>query len=158
MAKSSLIQKNGATYINVDGKIIPGAAYMTYFSDKNRYGDFAEAGYKLYSVSVFLGDNYVNNNYALECFSPGIFKGCNADFSRFDIDVRRILEVRPDALIFPRINVNPSREWEAEHPEELTLAGPNVRPEGKRASIGSELWLDWVKEHLNLAEVLYLSI
>ena len=148
--RSRVVSRSGATYLEVEGRLIPGAAYMTYFSEKNRYGDFAKAGYKLYSVSVFFGSNYVNNSSALECFSPGIFDGEAADFSRFDLDVRRILEVSPDAMIFPRLNVNPPRGWDEDNPEELTDKGPRSRPEGKRPCLGSDRWADWVKEHLRL--------
>ena len=151
MPTSRVVTKNGAAYLEVNGEIVPGAAYITYFSDNNRYGDFAKAGYKLYSVSVFLGQNYINNRSALECFTPGVFGDGAADFSRFDLDIRRILEVCPDAMIFPRVNVNPSREWERMHPEELTEAGPSTRhPDGKRACIGSDMWLEWVREHIRL--------
>lgn len=151
MPTSRIVKRNGAAYLEVNGNLISGAAYMTYFSDNNCYSDFADAGYKLYSVSVFLGQNYINNAGALECFTPGIFDDEKSDFSRFDLDIKRILDVCPDAMIFPRININPSRKWEEEHPEELTLRGPqNRHPDGKRACIGSELWLNWVKEHLRL--------
>lgn len=148
MAASRVVIKNGASYLEVNGKIISGAAYMTYFSDNNCYSDFASVGYKLYSVSVFLGQNYINNQSALECFTPAIFSKGGADFSRFDLDVSRIIEACPDAMIFPRINVNPPRDWEAENPEELTDKGPESRPDGKRACIGSDKWLLWVKEHI----------
>lgn len=151
MPTSRIVKRNGAAYLEVNGNLVSGAAYMTYFSDNNCYSDFADAGYKLYSVSVFLGQNYINNAGALECFTPGIFDDEKSDFSRFDLDIKRILQVCPDAMIFPRININPSRKWEEEHPEELTLRGPQKRhPDGKRACLGSELWLNWVKEHLRL--------
>jgi len=151
MPRSRVVQRSGASYLEVNGKIIPGAAYLTYFSDKNCYGDFADAGYKLYSVSVFLGQNYINNFSALECFTPAVFNESGADFSRFDLDIKRILEVCPDAMIFPRINVNPPREWEAANPDELTDFGPPSRhPEGRRACLGSDLWLDWIKNYLRL--------
>ena len=140
MPTSRVVTKNGAAYLEVNGEIVPGAAYITYFFDNNRYGDFAKAGYKLYSVSVFLGQNYINNRSALECFTPGVFGDGAADFSRFDPDIRRILEVCPDAMIFPRVNVNPSREWERMHLEELTEAGPSTgHPDGKRAEGASFL-------------------
>ena len=49
---------------------------------------------------------------------PGIFDH-GIHFEVFDREVRRILDVCPDAMIFPRINCSLTREWEDAHPDEL---------------------------------------
>ena len=148
MPSSKIVTIKGAQYIEVNGRVVPGAAYMTYFSDRNRYGDFAEAGYKFYSVSVFFGTNKINNIGALDCFSPGIFDNGVGDFTLFDTDVRRILDVCPDAMILPRMNVNPSVKWEQKHPDELCDKGPSAHPELVRACIASDVWAEYVKDCL----------
>lgn len=50
MTESAVIIKNGKPVLLVNGKVIPGAAYITYFDERSCCGDFAKAGYELFSV------------------------------------------------------------------------------------------------------------
>ena len=147
---SAVITKNGAQRLTVNGHEIDTVAYITYLPERNCYRDFAEAGYKLFSTCVFFGTNTLNSTSGLEVFSKGIFDGEEPDFSHFDRDVRNILAVCPDAMIFPRVNVGLSREWEMAHPEELNDQGPTTLPDIRRVCFASDLWAAEVERLLGL--------
>lgn len=148
---TSSIQTRGNTQILcVDGREIPGVAYMTYLAENNRYGDFAQVGYKLYSVSLFFGTNNLNEFSGSRSFSRGIFDGDEPDFSEFDRNIARITSVCPDAMILPRVNVNLSERWEAEHPDELCDKTRNPDPNHRRPCLASDVWANEVKRLLTL--------
>ena len=146
---SKIVTKNGAQYIEVNGEVLPGLAYITYLRDNNRYESFAKAGYKLFSTVVFFGKNKLNENSGLDFFSEGIFDTDPADFSGFDRDIENILKVCPDAYIFPRVNTSPSEMWEAAHPDELCDEGSSSNPERHRACLASDLYAEEVKKNLD---------
>ena len=147
---SRIVTKNSTQYVEVNGEIIEGLAYVTYLRDNNRYENFAKAGYKLFSTVLFFGKNKLNENSGLDFFSEGIFDGDEPNFSGFDRDIENILKVCPDAYIFPRVNTSPSEMWEAEHPDELCDAGSSIAPERHRACIASDLYAEEVKKNLGL--------
>ncbi len=146
---SEIRSENGAEYIYVNGKRIAPIAYTTYLSQNNRYADFAESGYKLYSVTTFFGTNRMNENTGLYVLGKGIFDGGTPDFSNFDNDIRKILDVCPDAMIFPRVNVSPSETWEWLHEDELCDTGSASFPERRRASVSSDIWAEEIKKNLS---------
>ncbi len=139
---------NGAQYIFINGKPVEAIAYITYINGNARYEDFAKRGYKLFSVSLFFGSNYLNDLSRLEVFSKGIFDDDTPDYSEFDGNIEKILEVCPDALIIPRVNVSPSRYWERAHTDELCDRGTREYPDSKRPCISSDVWADEVKRML----------
>ena len=51
--KAEIREHNGALRLFVNGEIMAPDAYFTYFMEHSRYNDFAEAGYKLYSLPMF---------------------------------------------------------------------------------------------------------
>ena len=128
--KAEVKPYRGTLRIFVDGEILPPDAYITYFTEKNRYSDFADAGYRLFSLPVFFSSKTLNENSQAPCFGRPIFDGDEPDWEALDEDFYRILEVCPDALIFPRINVSLNEKWEIENPDELCDEGmaPIHRP------------------------------
>lgn len=147
---SAVITKNGKQRLVVNGKEIDSVAYITYLPQNNRYRDFANAGYSLFSTCVFFGSNSLNSTSGLEVFSKGIFDGDLPDFSHFDRDVQNILKACPNAMIFPRVNVGLSREWEAAHPDELNDTGADTLPNVRRACFSSDAWANEVVRLLRL--------
>ncbi len=148
--KSSVVTKNGVQYLCVNGEPVEGAAYTTYKRENACYKSFAEKGFRLYSVTLFFGSNYLNETSHLPVFSKGIFDDEIPDYSGFDEDINNILKYCPDAYIFPRINVMPSIEWEKAHADELCDRGTDEFPDNKRACISSDIWADEVKRTLSL--------
>ena len=136
---TSCIRTRGNTQILcVNGKELPGVAYMTYLAENNRYGDFAQVGYKLYSISLFFGTNNLNEFSGSRSFSRGIFDDDTPNFSEFDRNIARITSVCPDAMILPRVNVNLSERWEAEHPDELCDKTRNPDPHHRRPCLPTQ--------------------
>ncbi len=139
---------NGLPRLYINGEQQDGLAYITYLTDRNRYGDFAAAGYRLFSVPVFFGFNHLNELSGLDVFSKGIFDSDEPDFSVFDADINRILEACPNAYIFPRVNVSLSRNWELAHPDEL--CEPYQDGSLARASLASDEWAEEIKRELTV--------
>ncbi len=146
--RSSIRTINTAQYLCVNGKPVEGTAYITYLNDNARYEDFAKRGYRLYSVSLFFGTNFLNDSSHLEVFSKGIFDTDIPYYDEFDRNIEKIIEVCPDAMIFPRVNVSPSSLWENAHADELCDRGTDDFPDSKRPCISSDIWADEVKRRL----------
>lgn len=62
MIYSSVETKNGIPYLTVNGNEISSNAYITYFTEKASYDQFADAGYKLYSVPLFFASQTINES------------------------------------------------------------------------------------------------
>ena len=103
MTTSKIAPLGGVPTLFVDGKPLPGVAYITYFTDNNRYADFADAGFRLYSLPVFFAAQTINERSKFPPFMPGIYDN-GTHFEIFDREIRRILDACPDAMIFPRVS------------------------------------------------------
>ncbi len=146
---SEIKAENGVPRLFVSGKEQSGLAYITYINEKACYSDFAKAGYKLFSVSLFFGTNHLNERSGQIVFSKGIFDNDTPDYSEFDANIERLLLSCPDAMIIPRVNVSPSRKWELDHPEELCDTGLERDPECKRVCFSSDVWAEEAKRELS---------
>ena len=74
MTVTSHVARHGeAPTLFVNGKPLPGLAYITYFEERNHYRDFAEAGYRLFTFATFFGDQTINETTYFHPLSPGIF-------------------------------------------------------------------------------------
>ena len=109
--KSFIDFVNGRPYINVDGESLAPVAYTTYFDECGEYQDFAEKGCRMYFVNVSFTTLPINNMTGFSPFLSGVFENEEPDFSELDKNVSRVLEVCPDALIFPRINISMPGRW-----------------------------------------------
>lgn len=145
---SKIITENDTQKLVINGKVQEGIAYITYLTKNNCYQDFAEAGYKLFSVPVFFGNNYLNEHSKLPVFTKGIFDEETPDFNIFDEDINKILKACPEAYILPRVNVSPSRKWEESHLTELLYKGNDEQP--GRVSFASDMWSEKVKSELSV--------
>ncbi len=140
MATTSAIRPHGGVpTLFVNGQPQPGLAYMTYLPERADYVNMAAMGCRLYSVRVFFAARPVNAAELCGPFSPGIFDTPGRpDFSTADRDIAQLLEICPDAMIFPRVNVTLPRWWEEAHPEECNDTGVNGNP--PRACLAGERW------------------
>lgn len=127
----------GALMLHVNGKPVYGMAMMPepYVSDEligNSCRDFAASGIDLYSEIFWTW------------MTPG--QGCHSwwtgpgqyDFARVDARISAILQADPNALILPRLKLNPPKWWLARHPDEI-CANYGGKP-AEQASPASELW------------------
>ena len=142
---SEIRKVDGQPTLFVNGEAVPEMAYITYKTTNNRYENFAKAGIKLYSVNLNFSESPINEIAPVLVFQKGIFQNDEPDFSIVDKNFDEILSVCPDALIFPRVNVNLSLEWEKAHPDELCEHGKHGRT---RVSFASDLWAEEVKGKL----------
>ena len=122
MTTSEIRELSGVPHLFVNGEPINEMAYITYRTECNRYADFRDAGYKLFSVPIYFAEMGINEISGIPPFCRGIFDGTTPDFSVADARMREVLDSCPDAMIFPRINVNLSEAWERAHPDELAHA------------------------------------
>ncbi len=147
MTTSSVERVGGVPTLHIDGVPVPGAAYLTYFPRRNRYGDFAAAGYRLFSLPLYFAEDTINQQSPCPPFDKGIFDTALPDFAHVDEEIGRILAACPEAYIFPRVNVNLPRAWEAAHPDELcdgSYFGEH------RVCFASDAWAEEVKRLLAL--------
>ena len=121
MLKSEIKIINGNPCLYIDDKCTTAMAYTTYFPERNCYEDFVRAGYRIFFVNVSFTLSPINS--AVTGFSPfltGVFENPDCpDYSEFDSEVRKILDLCPDAVIFPRIYVSMPKWWTETHPEDV---------------------------------------
>ncbi len=141
---------DGIPRLSINGTLSDGVAYMTYFTNNNRYSDFAECGCRLFSLPVFFGDSTINENTHIPPFKRGLFADSEPYFSELDRDVADILAARPDAYIFPRVDVSLPKRWLAANPDELCDTGTPKHPESRRECFSSDKWAEEVKRLLSL--------
>lgn len=136
----------GVPTLFVNGTPCAGMAYITYNWEKACYRSFTNAGYRLFSLVAQFGDRFLNTVTGIRHFSKGFFaeKG-KEDYSGFDLEVHKILDACPDALIFPRVNMGMPCWWDEEHPDECCDTG---YPEGRRGCFSSRQWRDDTKTFL----------
>ena len=147
MTTSYIGTHGGVPQLFVNGKPINEMAYITYWTNNNRYSDFADAGYRLFSVPVYFAEMGINEASGIPPFCKGIFDGDEPDFSVADGRIRELLRICPDAMIFPRININLSEAWEKAHTDEL--AHTKFR-DNYKFIFSSDLWLEEVKKQLTI--------
>ncbi len=136
MLSSRILCVDGRPEIEIDGRLLPAAAYTTYFEERSRYEDFIKAGYRIFFVNISMTALPINS--AVTGFTPfrvGVFEDPTApDYSEFEDAVRKILRACPDAYIFPRIYVSMPRWWTAENDGECI----DTPKGGRREFLGSE--------------------
>lgn len=132
--RSCVKDHGGVPTLFVNGEPIPAAAYMTYLEGYARYGQFADAGYVLFSMPTLFAGRWISVTDGLTPFSKGIFdEKDKPDYSVFDASVRRILAACPNAMIFPRVNLSAPLWWIEENAGLLDGTG-------KRESLYSQKW------------------
>ncbi|MBR5446117.1 MAG: hypothetical protein IKV57_08335 [Clostridia bacterium] len=144
---SSVQNFGGVPTLHINGQPVPGFAYITYRTYNARYEDFADLGCRLFSMPVFFGTQTINETSQIPPMAPGIFEGDEPDFSLFDADMEKILAARPDAWVFPRVNMSLPKKWEAAHPEECCDFGYT---EHHRVCFSSDAWAEETKRLLGL--------
>ena len=137
--KAEIREHLGALRLFVNGEIIAPDAYFTYFMENSRYSDFANIGYKLFSLPMFFSSKTMNENSQAPCFGNPLFDGDEPDWDEFDRLSRVVLEACPDAVIFPRMNLSPSESWERANPDELCDEGA---VELHRPCFSSDKWAE----------------
>ena len=145
--RAEIKRAGGVLRLFIDGEPIAPDAYITYFTHRAHYDDFAERGYRLYSVPIFLSAKTINERSGSLCFTAPLFDEEGEHLDVIDREIERILSACPDALIFPRVNVSPTEEWERANPDELCYEG--VR-EPHRPCFSSDAWAEELERLLGI--------
>ena len=135
MKQSRVVTHNGNPVLCIGDEELSACAYMTYFDERNDYAEFAQKGFRIYSVSVSFASQPINTGSGFMPYTKGVFdtKGL-PDFSAVDQAVEMVLKACPDAYIFPRIYVCMPEWWIKENQSETI----DVPHEKKRESLYSE--------------------
>lgn len=151
-----ITRKNGRLFIDVDNKQVLPIAYTSYLPTLANFDKFRDLGYKLFSVSLFMGDKPINGFSGIKPFEDSIWKSRNEyDFSTVDKNLSIALK-NSDAYAILRINVNVPSWWLDENPTERTVMEDGNAP---YQSAFSEKWIADVKTFLTkLKEHISLSI
>lgn len=137
--ESSICVNKGVPRLLINGKAAAPMAYITYFTERNHYKDFAEAGYELFSVPIFFGGRGINPTSHVSPISRGIYdKKERTDYGIMDKEMERILDAAPDAFVLPRVNIMMPEWWCQEHPEECNDIGIDGDP--GRECFSSKKW------------------
>lgn len=145
MVTSKIESLGGVPMLFVNDEPVVPMAYITYYQEKNRYRDFAQAGYSLFSVQMMFARRTVNEQFGLPPFYDGIYENEEPNYAAIDRDIRRVLDACPNAYIFPRVNINLPRRWEREHPEEMCY---EKYGEDYCACFASDAWAEEAKRLL----------
>lgn len=135
--ETRVLDHGGAPTLHLNGRPIYGMAMMPepYVADQwvtQSCRDFAAAGVDLYSEIFW---SWMKPQEG--CHGWWLGEG-EYDFDRIDRRIRAIIRANPQALIIPRIKLNPPDWWLQTHPDEITVdAGGN---RARQASLASELW------------------
>lgn len=124
MKESCIVRHNGRDFFQIGEDIFPACAYIVYFDECNDYKGFAECGYRVFSVSLSMAKQAINTVSGFVPFVAGVFDEKNKpNYTAVDDVILRLLEVCPEAYIFPRINVCMPQWWIEEHPKEVVSVG-----------------------------------
>lgn len=146
--KASIIKEKEGLTIQVDGKNIPPAAYMTYIEKNADYEGFAKAGYNLFCACVYMGDGTINENHGLHCLGNHVWKARrHYDFTPVYDSVERIVKADKGARVMLRVNLNVPKWWREENPEELVVLS-NGEKKPYMQSIFSKKWRKDVEKFL----------
>jgi concanavalin A-like lectin/glucanase superfamily protein/glycosyl hydrolase family 42 (putative beta-galactosidase) len=127
----------GVPTLHIDDKPVYAMAMMPepYVSDDQislSCRDFAATGMNIYS-EIFWSWMQPQHGCHGWWLGPGRY-----DFEKVDGRIRAILAADPQALIFPRIKLNPPAWWLKTHPDEIAQNADGTS--GQQASLASEAW------------------
>ena len=137
---SELRQYNGKPTVFVNGKPYFPMAFISYYPKQFRYKRTRESGIRFFSLSITLGDRFVAayRKSKVRLDKKGIWDGPDQiDFNLLDKSINEILEVAPDAFVFPRIFCDSPSWWDSFHPAETSRTNDGLP---LRQSFSSLVW------------------
>lgn len=146
MLHCQIVRHDQALLIDVDGITLAPSVYVTYHAAAGRYRAFRQAGIRIFSLPVYMGDRGINSLSGIRPFRPGAWKAEQVyDFSAAEEDFVRLMTAVPDALILPRVYLDVPNWWENNHPQELSR---DYHGTAVRQSFASRIWRDACRQIL----------
>lgn len=139
---SKICLYNGKPTVFINNKAYFPMAYLSYYPEQFRYKNIYESGVRFFSLSLSLGGRFVAayRKEKVKLDKMGIWQAPGEiNFDQLDHCINEILEVAPEAFIFPRIYCDSPAWWDNAHPAEV-----NRTVEGlpMRQSFSSLIWRD----------------
>jgi glycosyl hydrolase family 42 (putative beta-galactosidase) len=145
---SKIIQYNGKPTLFVDEEPYFPMAFISYYPKQFRYKNMRDSGMRFFSLSITLGDRFVAayRKGKVRLDKRGIWTGPGQiNFDLFDKSINEILDVAPDAFIFPRIFCDSPEWWDSFHPAETSRTFDGLP---LRQSFSSMVWRNETSEVL----------
>lgn len=143
MIKAGVKEKDGSLWFDIDGKLYPPYAYMTYCPTQKYIEDFRKAGYKIFSFPVYMCDWGINIETGLKAFWPHIIREDGSyDFSCVDEFLEMFVPGGEGGYVFPRVYLQTPSYWEFNNPDELCMdfGGERIRCSFASQKVREVLW------------------
>ena len=134
--QATLKTDKGNTLINIDGKDMSPVIFTNLSRGYERFYREAETGVKIFRLS-----HYRNRMLPGKAENPAEYY--RRYFECFDEQVRRFLSVNPDCYIIFLGILDPTSQWEKEHPDTQAVMADGIR---YRFTLGSEEFINGAKE------------
>lgn len=117
--KTAVIKMNsGVPMLQINEKIYPPFAWMSYLGETEYYREAAAAGIHLFCFPAYLGDRGINTRSGIGPFRPSLWRGENEfDFTSLTTDFEKILVADPRAMVIIRLHLDPPEWWERANPD-----------------------------------------
>lgn len=141
-------QYNGKPTLFVNGEAYFPMAFISYYPKQFRYKNMGKSGIRFFSLSITLGDRFVASHRKdkVSLGKKGIWDAPDKiDFNLLDQGIREVLEVVPNAFIFPRIYCDSPGWWDSFHPAETNRSFDGFP---QRQSFSSLVWRNETAEVL----------
>jgi len=131
---------NGKTTMFVNGAPRFPMAYSSYYPEQYRYKQMSDHGVHTYILILTMTDKWLGGDAPVKWNTPGLWRGLdNVDMSVVEANLKKIIDVDPNALIIIRVFCDTPVWWDLLHPEETNDEGA-LGGKRRRQSFSSLVW------------------
>lgn len=131
---------NGKTTVFVNGVPKFPMAFTSYYPEQYRYKQMSEQGIHTYLLILTMTDKWLGGDMPVKWNTPGLWRGPgDVDMSVVETNIKKIVDMDPDALIIIRVFCDSPAWWDVLHPDETNTQG-KLGGQGRRQSFSSLAW------------------
>ena len=131
---------NGKTTVFVNGVPKFPMAFTSYYPEQYRYKQMSDQGIHTYLLILTLTDKWLGGDMPVKWNTPGLWRGPDdIDLPVAEANLKKIVDMDPDALIIIRVFCDSPAWWDLLHPEETDTSG-KLGGQGRRQSFSSLAW------------------
>lgn len=131
---------NGKTTVFVNGVPKFPMAFTSYYPEQYRYRQMAEQGIHTYLLILTMTDKWLGGDMPVKWNTPGLWRGPDeVDLATVEENLKKIVDMDPEALIVIRVFCDSPIWWDLLHPEETNTQG-KLGGQGRRQSFSSLVW------------------